>query len=156
MMTIFTRLFGRRRDRGQSLGFVEAQRKVLDYARFLEHSPPMPGRVMDASRLPHSKRKLKQALLMCISNTGDARLEEHLKYGYLMLSAFQEDVGDAVGTDFANLDLEADPLDIATTIEQAEDTAHPWQARVTSELERLQQDLQALELQLAEPPRLSA
>lgn len=156
MMTIFSRLFGRRGDRGQNLGFVEAQRMVLDYARFLEHSPPMPGRVMDAAGLPHRKEELKEALLMCISNTGDARLEQHLRHGYLMLSAFQEGLADECGVDFAALDLDADPLDIATAIEETEMAAQPWQNRVRDELERLNQDLYSLELQLAEPSRLSA
>ena len=155
-MTIFTRLFGRRGDRGQSLGFVEAQRMVLDYARFLENSPPMPGRVIDRSCLPYDKAKLKEALLMCISNTGDQRLEEHLKHGYLMLSAFQEGVGDNCGVNFADLDLEADPLDIATAIEEAEATARPWQTRVRDELERLRNDLYELELRLTDPLKLSA
>lgn len=155
-MTIFTRLFGRRSERGHSLGFVEAQRMVLDYARFLENSPPMPGRVMDRSLLPYDKAKLKAALLMCISNTGDQRLEEHLKHGYLMLSAFQEGVEDNGGVDFAGLNLEADPLDIATTIEEAEASAHPWQSRVRVELERLRNDLYELELQLTDPMKLSA
>lgn len=155
MMTIFTRLFGRR-DGGQQLGFIEAQRMVLDYARFLENSPPMPGRVMDTGRLPHNKADMEAALLMCISNNGDPWLEEHLVHGYLMLSAFQEDVGETLGTDFVHLDLEADPLETATAIELAEDALQPWQALVLDDLDRLQRDLQALQLQLAEPARLSA
>lgn len=156
MMTIFTRLLGRRSKHSQSLGFVEAQRMVLDYARFLDHSPPMPGRVKDASSLPHNKAELKAALLLCIGHTGDGRLEEHLKSGYLMLSAFQEGVGEDLGTDFACLDLEQDPLEVAALLEQDAESAHPWQACVREELHSLQQDLYALELQLAEPVKLFA
>ncbi len=156
MMTLLTRLFGRRHDRGETLGFVQAQRMVLDYARFLEKAPPMPGRVIDAGRLPHRKERLKAAMLMCLSNSSDPRLEEHLRHGYLMLSAFQDNVGEAQGVDFAALDLAAEPLDIATAIELAEESTQPWQSRVRAELEQLKQDLFELELQLSEPERLSA
>lgn len=156
-MTIFTRLFGRRKGRSQTLGFIETQRMVLDYARFLEHSAPLPGRLVDASSLPHGKSELKEALLMCIGNCNDPRLEEHLKHGYLMLSAFQEGVGEQdLGTDFGSLDLDLDPLDIATRIEQESAVLHPWRESVQAELERLQQDLYSLELQLAEPAKLTA
>jgi hypothetical protein len=100
---------------------------------------------------------LKSALMTCISNSDDPRLEEHLKAGYLMLSAFQQDVGsEELGTDFAGLDLEASPLDIATRIERDAERCGSLQARVESELARLRDDLMALELQLAEPARLSA
>lgn len=156
MMTMFTRMFGRRNDPGNSLGFVEAQRMVLDYARFLENSPPLPGRVMDTSRLPHTKAALKAALMTCISHSDDPRLEEHLKHGYLMLSAFQEGAGSECGIDFVGLDLDADPLDTATVIELAEASADPWKARVRDELVRLRDDLSAMELQLGRPAKLTA
>lgn len=157
MMAIFTRLFGRRGRAARQESFVTAQRRVLDYARYLESSPPLPGRILDASRLPHSKESLKSALLMCIGNSHDERLEEHLKAGYLMLSAFQPGVGEQdIGTDFASLDLEQDPLNVATSIEADEQRVRPWRQRVQEELELLKDDLLALELQLAEPARLSA
>ncbi len=157
MMTMFTRLFGRRQCADQQGRFIDAQRRVLDYARYLENHPPMPGRVRDVARLPHDKRVLKGALLTCIGHSNDARLGEHLKAGYLLLSAFQEDVGhEEPGTDFAALDLAADLLDIATRIEQDADRSSSLRARVEVELAQLQDDLMALELQLAEPTRLSA
>ena len=157
MMAIFTRLFGRRDPAAERQSFVRAQRRVLDYARYLEECPPMLGRILDQSKLPHNKESLKSALLMCIGNTHDERLEEHLKAGYLMLSAFQSGVGEQdIGADFAALDLEQDPLDVATRIELDEERAGAWRHRVQDELEALRDDLLALELQLAEPVRLSA
>jgi hypothetical protein len=156
-MTIFTRLFGRRLGRARDLGYVEAQRQVLDYARYLENSPVMPGCIVDESRLPHPKEELKSSLLQCIGNSSDPRLGEHLKSGYLMLCAFQPDVGDmTLGTDFATLDLEQDSLTIATRVEQDSELAGPWQRQVQNELGCLREDLHKLELLLAEPPRLSA
>lgn len=157
MMAMFTRLFGRRQSAAPEGRFIDAQRRVLDYARYLETNPLMPGRVRDVARLPHDKQVLKQALLTCIGHSNDARLDEHLKAGYLLLSAFQEDVGcEELGTDFTALDLSADPLDTASRIERDSDRSSDLCARVEAELTRLQDDLVALELQLAEPRRLSA
>ena len=156
-MAMFTRLFGRRRRAHQQESFIDAQRRVLDYARYLEYNPPMPGRIRDVDALPHDKQVLKGALLTCISNSDDPRLEEHLKAGYLMLSAFQRDVGpEELGTDFANLDLDASPLDIATRIESDAQRCTGLQALVESELKQFREELMTLELQLAEPARLSA
>ena len=156
-MKLFSRLFGRRSGTEHELDFLHAQRMVLDYARFLEHSGPMPGRILDHKRLPHSKPELKQALLMCIGSSSDPRLEEHLKAGYLMLSAFQPDVGEqGLGTDFVALNLEADMLDVAQKLEQDEAAAGAFRLDVRRELEELKQDLYALELELAQSLRLSA
>lgn len=117
----------------------------------------MPGRIIDASRLPHPKASLKQALLMCIGSGASNSLEEHLKAGYLMLSAFQTNVGDVgLGTDFAALDLEADLVDIVEQLQQDEAEAQSWRLDVRLELEQLKQDLYALELELAQSLRLSA
>ena len=154
---MFTRLVGRPNRADDELDFLQAQRMVLDYARFLEDAAPMPGRIVDQSRLPHSKPALKRALLMCIGNSSDDRLEEHLKAGYLMLSAFQPEVGErGLGTDFAALDLEIDMLDIAAQLEQDECAAKPQRLDVRRELEQLQQELYALELELAQSVRLTA
>jgi hypothetical protein len=156
-MKMFSHLFGRLPVADCALNFVNAQRMVLDYARFLENSAPMPGRIIDASRLPHPKASLKQALLMCIGSGASNRLEEHLKAGYLMLSAFQTNVGDVgLGTDFAALDLEADLVDIVEQLQQDEAEAQSWRLDVRLELEQLKQDLYALELELAQSLRLSA
>lgn len=156
-MKLFSRLFGRLPGAEYELDFLKAQRMVLDYARFLETSAPMPGRIVDAAKLPHSKESLKHALLMCIGSGSDHRLEEHLKAGYLMLSAFQPEVGNAgLGTDFSALDLEADVMDIAAQLEQDEAEVETWRLDVRRELEQLKQDLYALELELAQSVRLTA
>ena len=156
-MKMFTRLFGRRDVPHREMDFLQAQRMVLDYARFIEDSAPMPGRIVDQSRLPHPKDRLKNALLLCIGNNSDERLAEHLKAGYLMLSAFQPEVGgQGLGTDFTALDLEGDMLDIAQQLEQDEEQAHPRRLQVARELEQLRQELYALELELAQSVRLTA
>lgn len=154
---MFTRLFGRLDGARPELDFLQAQRMVLDYARFLEQSAPMPGRILDQSLLPHPKCRLKSALRLCIGSSSDDRLLEHLKAGYLMLSAFQPEVGEqALGTDYAALDLEQEMLDIARQLEQDEAGVGDWRQRVARELEQLREELYALELELAQSVRLTA
>jgi len=145
-MRIFTRLFGCTSARQQSV-FMQAQERVLDYARFLEREAPMPGRVLDESRLPHPKAQLKAALLTCISNTSDERIADHLRAGYMMLPAFQPGVGEpALGTDYSSLDLEQDPLTVAGQIERESETAARWGPRLDAEIRAAQQELYSLEL----------
>ena len=156
-MNMFTRLFGQPNHGAREMDYVGAQRMVLDYARYLERSAPMPGQIVDATRLPHDKSTLRDALLFCIGNSSDPRLEEHLKAGYLMLSAFQEGVGEpGQGHDFASLDLEADILDIAHQLETEQEDTGEWRAMATLELEQMRQELYELELEVAQSLRLTA
>ncbi len=156
-MSLFSRLFGRFRRSGASSQFIRAQRKVLDYARFIESCAPMPGTVADASLLPPPKEELKTALIQCIGNNSDPRLAEHLRHGYLMLSAWQDGVGEQiVGMNFAALDLEADPLDTATRLEQQSDAVKHWQGLVELEQAELRADLELAEARVEQRLRLSA
>lgn len=156
-MNMFTRLFGQPSGGAREMDYVGAQRMVLDYARYLERSAPMPGQVVDASRLPHDKPLLRDALLFCIGNSSDPRLEEHLKAGYLMLSAFQEGAGEpGHGSDFASLDLDRDMLDVAHQLETEDAASGDWRALATHELEQLRQELYELELEVAQSLRLTA
>ncbi len=156
-MNLFTRLFGRPDNGVREMDFIGAQRMVLDYARYLEGASPMPGQVLDASCLPHDKELLRDALLFCISNSSDPRLEEHLKAGFLMLSAFQHGVGEAgAGVEFAALDLDADMLDTAHHLEMQQERSQHWSLIAGRELQQMQEELNELELELAQSMRLSA
>ena len=94
-MGMFNRLLRRDVTRASATGLdIETARGIVqDYKVFLETSAPMPGRVADVSELPHSKDLIKDAISVCITVLGDPQLTEHLKYGYLMLSAWQNGVG---------------------------------------------------------------
>jgi len=119
--------------------------QVADYAQFLNESAPWPGHVTDASVLPHPKAELKLALLLCLGNTDDEMMREHLEAGYLMLSAFQDGVGgEPAGERFDNLDLEVSPEQIAATLERKYLHAAPWRRRAAEEMERLQKELEQL------------
>lgn len=156
-MNLFTRLFGQANHGAREMDYIGAQRMVLDYARYLEVAAPMPGQIVDASRLPHDKALLRDALLFCIGNSSDPRLEEHLKAGYLMLSAFQEGAGEpGQGADYASLDLDRGMLEIAHRLETDVHAAGKWRSLATRELEEMREELYELELELAQSVRLSA
>ena len=122
-----------------------AQQIVGEFACFLEISAPLPGRLADASELPHDKQAIKDALGACISATGDPQLIEQLKYGYLMLCAWQPGVGQQhIGVDFARLDLEAPVSAVAEQIEQQAGALDEWNLRILNERKTMAFDLMAL------------
>jgi hypothetical protein len=153
-MGMFNRLLRRDVTRASAsasgLDIDTARGIVQDYKVFLEASAPMPGRVADVSELPHSKDLIKDAISVCITVLGDPQLTEHLKYGYLMLSAWQNGVGaNTLGPDFAQLDLDIDPLELAQQIQEQSAPMEKWrpviraeQAKLTSELRAMGVDIQ--------------
>ncbi|TGD73442.1 hypothetical protein E4634_10430 [Mangrovimicrobium sediminis] len=133
--------------------YLDARRQVTDYAQFLERAAPMPGQVADANQLPHPKGELKLALLLCLGGACEEKVREQLEAGYLMLSAFQEGVGRPfVGADFAGLDLDTDPEEVALALERAYLEASPWRRLAMRELQRLREELQQLQLVLGGSP----
>ena len=146
-MGIFNRLF--KRDTSSTdqhdLSIDAAQQIVQQYRLFLEDSAPLPGRVSDVSHLPHRKEVIKDALLVCIRAFRDPSLTEHLRHGYLMLSAWQSGVGQHdLGPDFTQLDLEADPMELAELIQQKSVAANKWTPLIKSEQAMLESELQAI------------
>ena len=146
-MGIFNRLF--KRDTSstdqQDLSIEAAQQIVQQYRLFLEDSAPLPGRVSDVSHLPHRKEVIKDALLVCIRAFRDPSLTEHLRHGYLMLSAWQSGVGQHdLGPDFTQLDLEADPMELAELIQQKSAAANRWTPLIKTEQAVLESELQAI------------
>jgi hypothetical protein len=146
-MGMFNRLFNKVSARQDTLGLdmATAQSVVQDYRIFLETSAPLPGRVADERQLPHSKEHIKQAISVCISTIRDPGLNEHLKHGYLMLSAWQNDVGDEnLGVDFTRLNLEADPIELAEQIQRESDVMRKWNPLIKAEQSVLLTELKAL------------
>lgn len=146
-MGMFNRLFRKvgARQATRELDMATAQSVVQDYRIFLETSAPLPGRVADERRLPHSKEHIKQAISVCISTIRDPGLNEHLKHGYLMLSAWQIGVGDKnLGVDFTQLDLEADPIELADQIQRESKVMRKWNPLIKAEQSILLTELKAL------------
>ena len=146
-MGIFNRLLGREKSNQVShqLNIEEAQRIVQDYGDFLAISSPPPGAVADVNKLPHDKPVIKEALATCISVIRDPELAEHLKHGYLMLSAWQIGVGDKNrGLDFTRINLDMDPLELAELIQRKSDTMDDWRPLIKTEQATLTAELNAL------------
>lgn len=139
-MGIFQRIFGSDKPAGQDIAL--AHQVVQDYANFLNTSAPLPGCVADSSQLPYAKDVIKRSLFTCISCTGDRELIEHFKNGYLMLSAWQDAVGEqTLGLDFTGLDLDADPLEVAGQIQLQGDRVAQWKPVIEAEQKILTADL---------------
>jgi hypothetical protein len=142
-MGIFHRFF--RENSHAADNIHSAQKVVQEYANFLNTSAPLPGCVADTSELPHRKALIKASLSACINATGDPGLIEHFKNGYLMLSAWQEGVGDKVlGVDFTRMNLEEDPIDIAEQVQYQNDQVEHWTPVVVREQKILAAELLSL------------
>ena len=139
-MGVLQRIFRSDKPAGQDMAL--AHRVVMEYANFVNTSAPLPGCVADSSQLPYAKEVIKRSLFTCISGTGDREIIEHFKNGYLMLSAWQDAVGEqTLGLDFTGLDLEADPLDVAEQIQLQGDRAARWKPVIEAEQKILAADL---------------
>ena len=102
---------------------------------------------MDAGSLPHPKELIKQALILALRLETDPKQREVLKGGYIMLSDWQEGVGDQpVGLDVTKMDLNADPKELAKRIHDPLERCVKWAAVAKGEREALKSDLQKLGL----------
>jgi hypothetical protein len=140
IMGVLQRIFRSDKPAGQDMAL--AHQVVMEYANFVNTSAPLPGCVADSSQLPYDKEVIKRSLFTCISGTGDREIIEHFKNGYLMLSAWQDAVGEqTLGLDFTGLDLEADPLDVAEQIQLQGDRVARWKPVIEAEQKILAADL---------------
>ena len=141
-MGIFQRVFGATARQGYNLGL--AREVVQTYANFVSTSAPLPGCVADTSELPYDKELIKESLYACINATSDPDLIQHFKHGYLMLSAWQDNVGERrLGLDFTAMDLAREPAVIAEEVQRQGDEVSHWTPIVASDQKRLAEDLLA-------------
>lgn len=124
-----------------------AQKIVQDYGAALGSSAPAPGCVADVRNLPHSKERIKQALVFALRLTKEPQMREQLKVGYISLADWQEGVGnETVGIDLTKMDLNADPLEMAKRIASQGSVMEKWTPLVQAEREALKSELQKLGL----------
>jgi hypothetical protein len=124
-----------------------AQKLVQDYGAVLGSSAPAPGCVADVRNLPHSKERMKQALVFALRLTKEPQMREQLKSGYISLADWQEGVGnERVGIDLTKMDLNADPLEMAKRIASQGSVMEKWTPLVQAEREALKSELQKLGL----------
>lgn len=124
-----------------------AKKIVHEYGASLR-SLSIPGRwILDAGSLPDPKELIKQALILALLLETDPKQREMLKGGYIMLSDWQEGVGDEpVGLDVPRMELNADPKELAKRIHDPLDRMIKWQAVAKKEREALKSELQRLGL----------
>jgi len=135
-MSILQSLFRRAYD-SSSAGVMDihtAHRIVQDYGDFLQTSSPLPGCVADVKLLPHSKNRIKDAIGVYVNTIGEDEITEDLKHGYLMLSAWQNGVGErTLGLDFTQIDLDEDPLLVAEMIQRQSDSISKWKPLIEAD-----------------------
>jgi len=124
-----------------------AEKIVQDYGAVVGSSAPAPGCVADVRNLPHSKERIKQALVFALRLTKEPQMREHLKVGYMSLADWQEGVGsETVGIHLTEMDLKADPLEVAKRIAPQASAREKWTPLVQAEQEALKSELQKLGL----------
>jgi hypothetical protein len=66
---------------------------LQDYGIVLGRGAPEPGYVADTSALPHSKLRIKKALVVALRSMQDPHMRSQLKKAYVSLADWQDGVG---------------------------------------------------------------
>ena len=149
-MNKFNRLFKRgHAELKPALMSLETAHNVVNtYAVFMETDAPLPGCVADVNQLPYPKDQIKTAIAVCAATIDAPEIKEDLKHGYLMLSAWQEDVGgQTLGLDFRELDLDEDPMLVAERIQNQSASVQRWEPLVKADQMCLLAEFEALTAQ---------
>lgn len=139
------RLEGKESNSGSSdTKFVEI---LQSYGKILETAAPAPGTVADVNKLPYTKQQIKKAIIAALRSTGDSQMKEHLKVAYIVLSNWQEGVGEVNrGLDVSALDMNQDAESLAKAVLEQSSGAEYWTAKAQKEQETLERELQELGL----------
>ena len=131
---------------GATLMSIETAHKVVqEYGDFVETSAPLPGCVADVNQLPYSKEYIKAAIGVCANKIRVPEVIEELKNGYLMLSAWQYDVGQqTLGLDFTQLNLDEDPILVAEIIQQQDDRMRGWKPMIEADQAALMSEFDSI------------
>lgn len=146
-MSILGRFLGRGKASNNVafMRFDRAHRIVREYADFLQTSSPMPGCVADVKQLPHAKAQIKDAIGVYVNKIREDAVTEELKHGYLMLSAWQDGVGEeSLGLDFTQLDLDEDPQLVAEMIQEQSASIGKWKPVIEADQAELKAEFELL------------
>ena len=83
-MSVFGKFFRRGPD---------AETVLQDYGIVLGTRAPQPGYVADVKALPHSKPRIKEALVVAMRSMQDPHMRSQLRKAYVSLADWQEGVG---------------------------------------------------------------
>lgn len=134
--------------------FVRAERVVQDYGAAMRAKRSLgSGCVADTRDLPHSKERIKQALVLLLRDTQEPQFREQLKSSYLLLADWQQDVGDMAVAVPADCDAIRCGTSASTTAlkepasaSAAWQTWERWRSKVLEEERALKAELQQLGL----------
>ena len=91
-MGILRRIFGggEKKPAETTMSRESAIEIIQTYGEIMETSAPAPGCVADASKLPYTKERIKQALILGLKTNADPHMKEMLKVGYVQLADWQD------------------------------------------------------------------
>jgi len=130
--------------------FAHAEKVVQDYGAAM-HAKRAEGHgcIADVQALPHSKERIKQALVLLLGATDDAQFREQLKSSYLLLADWQQGVGDAMVGIAPTADTQgrcAEEGAATSTQSAAWEEWERWRPKVLQEERALKAELQQLGL----------
>ncbi len=107
------------------------------------HKSPAPFYIADVGKLPHTKEKIKQALILALSVNGKPQIMDALKVGYLQLANWQEGIGEA-DIALGMIDSDEDEVEKFRRVRQHLEEVKKWQAILEKERTELQSDLMGI------------
>lgn len=125
----------------------ETEEILHAYGRVLQQRATTQVGLMDISELPYPKERIKAAIVAGLRASGDVRMREMLRAGYVHLAGWQKGVGCQIcGSELPNLDPERDPTELAERILEGGPGYEKWRTVVQAEQESLRKELQDLGL----------
>jgi hypothetical protein len=154
-MTLLKKLFKRASDslkkNEKELNADEVESIVNAYGALLEKGVPASGCVADVNKLPDTKERVMNALLMTMLSAVDPELKAALKFGFTNLANFQEGVGERdIGLDLSGIDAKnmtkEDLIRLAKEIQEPFSEYEKWIPIIEKEQNELEQILKTLGL----------
>ena len=124
----------------------EGQKILREYSAILADSAPRLGHIADVGQLPYSKREIKDAIIVCLTNGADAEARSRLHSAYLALADWQEGVGSTpLALTLLNIPAANDPESQENKVPTpASEDMDRWNIMVVDERRQLTQELRAL------------
>lgn len=115
------------------------------FGEILATAAPAPGCVADSDELPYSKDRIKQSIISVLQNTSDQRLCEQLKFAYVSLADWQENVGGQhLGLDLRRINQDAPPEQISAAICAMSADVQGWRPIIRAEQQQLITELKQI------------
>lgn len=117
---------------------------IGDFGATIQERAQRSSYVIDESKLPYPKNKIKEAIIVALETNVAPQLMEHLKTAYIELCWWQKGVGpeDKLwGPDLLSIDRNQDPVELARQISE-QDIDPSWSEKIEAERESLVAELQ--------------